>query len=80
MTLEGSGNLNPSALGEFGQPCGVGRMTDGTRQKHEPEVRKIAPRAPSELEQAIRRVVRKHIGNPNEVPWLVATGAEAASD
>ncbi len=34
----------------------------------------------SELEKAIHRIVLKHIDDPNEIPWLVATGAEGASD
>ncbi len=48
------------------------------KQQQQPKVRKTV--APSELETAIHRVVLKHIDDPNEIPWLVATGKEAASD
>jgi hypothetical protein len=47
------------------------------KEKRELKVRKIAP---SELDKVIHRILRKHVEDPNEIPWLVATGTEAASD
>jgi hypothetical protein len=44
--------------------------------EHEPEIR---PYKLTELEQAIRQRIAENLDDVNKLPWLVGTGAEAAS-